>query len=112
MGIMSDEKVDFILKLIKENHKMIKALINYIANVSMDTEKNFNDIQKMIKDVEIQIQKLDKLKVTEHIYTDKELNELKSAMSWNELHIKTKIPVSTLQYRIRRYREKQEDDYD
>ncbi len=104
---MSDEnrKIDLILQLCRDSYKLCGTMVNYFSNVNVDIERNFKNIEKNIDELKNEIQKLDKLKLSEqHIYTDDELVKLKATMSWKELHIYTKIPVSTLQYRCRRYR--------
>ena len=53
------------------------------------------------------MQEYDKLRAeANYRYTDRELAELKHTMSWKQLHMKTKIPISTLQYKCRRYNKK------
>lgn len=102
---VEDKKIDLIVQLCRENYKICNAMINYFSNYSVDVDKNFKRMEKQFDELKEEIHKLDKLKVSErHIYTDEELVKLKATMSWNELHTKTKIPVSTLQYRCRRYR--------
>ena len=108
---MSDEnkKIDLILQLCKESYKLCKTMVNYFSNSNVDIERNFKNIEKNIDELKTEIHRLDKLKATEsHVYTDDELMKLKATMSWNQLHIQTKIPVSTLQYRCRRYRNETE----
>lgn len=39
-----------------------------------------------------------------HVYSDEEIYQMKSTMSWKRLHEKTNIPLSTLQYRYRKYK--------
>lgn len=104
---MSDdnEKIDQLTQLCKESYKLCKTMVNYLSNSNVEIERNFKDISKNIDELKSEIHRLDKLKTTEHhVYTDDELVKLKATMSWKELHIQTKIPVSTLQYRCRRYR--------
>ncbi|MDE6034910.1 MAG: hypothetical protein K2G36_03265 [Ruminococcus sp.] len=107
---MNDEnnKIDLIVQLCRENYKLCKTMVNYLSNNNVDIERNFKNLEKNIDELKTEIHGLDKLKVTEkHIYTDDELIELKATMSWNQLHVHTKIPVSTLQYRCRRYKDKE-----
>lgn len=102
---MSDDKIDLLIRLCKENRKLCNTMINYFSNVNVDIERNFKDIRKNIDELRSEVQSLDKLKMAEqHVFTDDELVRLKATMSWKELHKYTKIPVSTLQYRCRRYR--------
>jgi predicted translin family RNA/ssDNA-binding protein len=99
------KRIDLILGLCKENYKTCKAMIDYLSNCSVEVDRNFKRMEKQFDELKEEIHKFDRLKVTErHVYTDDELVKLKTTMSWNELHAKTKIPVSTLQYRCRRYR--------
>ena len=98
-------KLDLIVQLNKETYKMCKAMINYFSNSSVEVEQNFRKTEKQLDELKNEVQKLDRLRAAEtHVYTDEELAKLKMTMSWNGLHTKTKIPVSTLQYRLRRYR--------
>ncbi len=106
---MNDEKgrdkMDLIVQICKENYKMCKAMVQYFSQRSVDVDKKFQKIEKQIDSVKEDIHQLDKLRADDrHVYTDEELAKLKISMSWNELHLKTKIPVSTLQYRCRRYK--------
>lgn len=113
---MSDEtdihkKLDMIIRLQKHNYKLNKSLVDYISNISLNIEKRFDGIEKCFDDMKTEIQKLDKLsELNEHIYTDEEIFRLKKCLSWNALHIKTNIPLSTLQYRYKRYLKNEHND--
>ena len=37
------------------------------------------------------------------IYTDEEIFKLKESLSWKNLSLRTHLPISTLQYRYKRY---------
>ena len=101
------KKLDFVVHICRENHKLCKALIDCIANQGVATDKNLKDICIRIDSLKKDMQEYDKLRTeANYRYTDSELAELKQSMSWNKLHIKTRIPISTLQYRCRRYRNK------
>ena len=99
-----EKKLDFVLHICRENHKLCKALVDCIANQGVTTEKSLKDIGNRIDSLKKEMQEYDKLRAeADYHYTDSELVELKQTMSWKKLHIKTKIPISTLQYRCRRY---------
>lgn len=111
-----EKKLDFVVHICRENHKLCKALIDCIANQGLATEKSLKEIGNRIDNLKNDMQEYDKLRDEAYYrYTDIELVELKQSMSWNKPSIKTKIPISTLQYRCRRYRknltseEEQED---
>ena len=79
-------------------------MVDCIANQGVTTEKSLKDIGNRIDNLKKDMQEYDKLRAeADYRYTDSELAELKQSMSWRNLHIKTKIPISTLQYRCRRY---------
>ncbi|MGB4093062.1 MAG: hypothetical protein WBK46_14165 [Ruminococcus flavefaciens] len=70
----------------------------------MDNIKRFDRIEKQLAELKEEFQKTDKLLTGDyHIYSDFELYNLKHSMSWKKLSQKTNIPLSTLQYRVRRY---------
>ena len=73
----------------------------------MDTDKSMKDIAVRIDNLKNDMQEYDKLRAeANYRYTDRELAELKRTMSWKQLHMKTKIPISTLQYKCRKYNKK------
>lgn len=99
-----EKKLDFIVHICKENYRLCKALIDCIANQGVNTDRNFKDIEIKIESLKKDMQEYDRLRAeANYRYTDSELAELKQTMSWKELHLKTKIPISTLQYKCRRY---------
>lgn len=105
-----NKQLDGLVRLCKKNYKLCKAMLDYFSNNSVDVEKNFKRIELCLDSLKDEIYKLDKLKAAEpHVYTDEELAKLKKTMSWKELNRQTKIPVSTLQYRCRRYKHETEE---
>ncbi len=105
-----NKKLDMIVWLCKENHKLCKAMVDYFSNSRLDVNNHFNGIEKKLDKLETEIHDLDKLRAEEpHVYTDEELAKLKKTMSWNQLHRQAKIPVSTLQYRYRRCKNETEE---
>ena len=113
---MSDEndmhkKLDMIFQYQRHTLKLCKSLVDYVSNVSVNIDKRFDGMEKCFDDVKAKIQKLDKLsELNSHIYTDEEIFRLKKCLSWNALHRKTNIPLSTLQYRYKRYLKNQPID--
>lgn len=102
-----EKKLDFVVHICRENYKLCKAIIECITNQGMDTDKSMKDIAVRIDNLKNDMQEYDKLRAeANYRYTDRELAELKHTMSWKQLHIKTKIPISTLQYKCRRYNKK------
>lgn len=99
-----EKKLDFVVHICRENYKLCKAIIECITNQGMATDKSFKDIEIRIDDLKKDMQEYDRLRAeANYSYTDSELAELKRTMSWKQLHVKTKIPISTLQYKCRRY---------
>ena len=99
-----EKKLDFVVHICRENYKLCKALIDCITNQGVATDKSLKDIASRIDNLKNDMQEYDKLRAeANYRYTDRELAELKHTMSWKQLHMKTKIPISTLQYKCRRY---------
>ena len=99
-----ERKLDFVVHICKENYKLCKALLDCIANHGVDTDKGLKDIGNRIDGLKKDMQEYDRLRAeANYRYTDSELAELKRTMSWKQLHLKTKIPISTLQYKCRKY---------
>lgn len=105
MGETEIEKtLDFVVHICRENYRLCKVLIDCITNQGMDTDKSLKDIASRIDSLKKDMQEYDRLRAeANYRYTDSELAELKRTMSWKQLHVKTKIPISTLQYKCRRY---------
>lgn len=108
------DKLDTVIKLVKANLKLSNSIVQYISQNSLNEERRLVSIQKEIdeqlKELKNDIQELGKLSAEAvHIYSDEELYNLKKTMSWAMLSKKTKIPLSTLQYRHRRYLKEQID---
>lgn len=98
------QKLDMIIQVCKSIYRTVSSLVLSQNNISMSNEKHLDRIEKQLAELKNEIQKNGKLLTGEyHIYSDFELYNLKKSMSWQKLSIKTNIPLSTLQYRYRRY---------
>lgn len=102
------ENMYILIQLSKANLKISKSIVQYISQNGLNADKKLSSVHKDLADnlneLKKDIQELSKLSVQAlHQYTDEELYNLKKTMSWATLSHKTKIPVSTLQYRLRRY---------
>ena len=86
--------------------KKIDALITYISNVSVNTEKQYKDIANRLDKVEAVLQDIVTIEKDRRVYTSEELADMKKNMSWQSLAKRTGIPISTLQYRVRKYKQK------
>lgn len=92
-----EKKLDFVVHICRENHKLCKALIDCIANKGVATDKNLKDICIRIDSLKKDMQEYDKLRTeANYRYTDSELAELKQSMSWNKLHMGSSIPNNKL----------------
>lgn len=99
-----ERKLDVAVHICKENYKLCKALLDCIANHGVAADKALKDIGIRIDSLKKDMQEYDRLRAeANYRYSDSELAELKRTMSWKQLHTKTKIPISTLQYKCRRY---------
>lgn len=99
-----EKKLDYVVHISRENYRLCKALIDCITNQGVATDKSLKDIEIRIDSLKKDMQEYDRLRAeVNYRYTDSELAELKRTMSWKQLHVKTKIPISTLQYKCRRY---------
>ncbi len=108
-----ERKLDYVVHICKENYKLCKALLDCIANHDVDTDKGLKDIGNRIDGLKKDMQEYDRLRAeANYRYSDSELVELKRTMSWKKLHMKTKIPISTLQYKCRRYNKSLTSDKD
>lgn len=108
-----ERKLDYVVHICKENYKLCKALLDCIANHGVDTDKGLKDIGNRIDGLKKDMQEYDRLRAeANYQYSDRELVELKRTMSWKKLHMKTKIPISTLQYKCRRYNKSLTSDKD
>ena len=108
------KSLDIIIQMLKANLKISNSIVQYISQNSLNADHRLSsvhkDLQEKISELKNDIQELNKLSAeTVHIYSDEELYNLKRTMSWTALASKTKIPISTLQYRHRRYVNKQLD---
>ena len=98
------EKLNSIIQLVKSDLKLSKTLVDYVSNASVNINNKLVDLQKKADEIKELAIKADRLGETQkHVFTDAEIYRLKQSMSWNRLHKKTDIPLSTLQYRYRRY---------
>lgn len=108
------KKLDMIIQISKANLKISNSIVQYISQNSLNADSRLSTVHKDLKEnlseLKKDIQKLNKLSAeTVHVYSDEELYNLKKTMSWTALSCKTKIPISTLQYRHRRYVKEQLD---
>ena len=102
------DKLNIVIQLSKANLKISNTIVQYISQRSLNSDNKISSVHKDLKEnlneLKKDIQELNKLSVqTIHLYTDEELFNLKKTMSWATLSSKTKIPISTLQYRYKRY---------
>ena len=98
------DKIDMLIQVCKANYKLNKAVIDSVSNVNSGIMKRFDLTEKQLVELKNEIQKTDKLLSGDfHVYSDEEIFNLKKSLSWNKLSKKTNIPLSTLQYRYRRY---------
>lgn len=110
------EKLNTIIQFCKANTKLCKGFAEYLSNVSIKVDSELEDLRKSVDEIKDEVLKLNKLRETEkHVYSDEEIYRLKKAMSWSRVFEKTDIPLSTLQYRYKRYLKKisaeQDPDY-
>ena len=67
-------------------------------------ESKIDMIETLVKENnEMLKQLLTGTKKKKQVYTDEEIYNLKKSLSWKNLSIRTKLPISTLQYRYKRY---------
>jgi len=100
----AQEKLNFLISITKENLKLTKSLMNCINNISLDLNRKIDTLEKQHTELKNEIQKMDIVIHEKHIYSDEEIYKMKFTMSWKRLHEKTNIPLSTLQYRYRKYK--------
>lgn len=86
--------------------KKIDTLISYVSNVVANTEKQYKDITHRLEQVEDALGEIVEIEKNRRVYTAEELISLKKEMSWQALSKRTGIPLSTLQYRIRKHKQK------
>lgn len=97
-------KLDMAITACKTIYRVCSSIVSSQTNISLDINKRFDNIEKQLAELKEEIQKTDKLLTGDyHIYSDFELYNIKQSMSWKKLSQKTNIPLSTLQYRVRRY---------
>ena len=90
--------------------KKIDVLIQYVSNVVSNTEKQYKDIANRLEQVEDALNDIVSIEQNRRIYTSDELLSLKKSLSWQALSKRTGIPISTLQYRVRKYKQKMLED--
>ena len=101
------DRLNTIIQFCKANTKLCKGFAEYLSNVSVKIDSGLEDIRKTVDEIKDEVLKLNKLREAEkHVYSDEEIYRLKKVMSWNRLFEKTDIPLSTLQYRYKRYLKK------
>ena len=86
--------------------KKIDVLIQYVSNVVSNTEKQYKDIANRLEQVEDALNDIVSIEQNRRVYTSDELLSLKKSLSWQALSKRTGIPISTLQYRVRKYKQK------
>lgn len=98
------DKLNTIIQFCKANTKLCKGFAEYLSNVSVKVDGELENLQKTVDEIKDEVLKLNKLReVEKHVYSDEEIYRLKKVMSWYRLSEKTDIPISTLQYRHKRY---------
>lgn len=102
------KKLDMIIQISRANLKISNSIVQYISQSSLNSDNKLlsahKDLKECLEELKKDIQELNKLSAnTVHVYSDEELFNLKKSMSWTVLAGKTKIPISTLQYRHKRY---------
>lgn len=101
------DKLNTIIQFCKANTKLCKGFAEYLSNVSVKVDGELEDLRKTVDEIKDEVLKLNKLREAEkHVYSDEEIYRLKKVMSWCRLSEKTDIPLSTLQYRHKRYTKK------
>lgn len=106
------EKLNTIIQFCKANTRLCKGFAEYLSNVSVKVDNGLEDLRKTLDEIKDEVLKLNKLRETEiHVYSDEEIYKLKKVMSWCRLSEKTDIPLSTLQYRYKRYLKKLSADH-
>lgn len=86
--------------------KKIDTLISYVSNVVANTEKQYKDLATRLDKVEAALKDIVEIEQNRRVYTSEELADMKKNMSWQSLAKRTGIPISTLQYRVRKYKQK------
>lgn len=86
--------------------KKIDTLISYVSNVVAKTEKEYKDLANRFEKVEAVLQDIVTIEQNRRVYTSEELADMKKNMSWQSLAKRTGIPISTLQYRVRKWKQK------
>ncbi|MCM1166024.1 MAG: hypothetical protein NC299_09275 [Lachnospiraceae bacterium] len=107
------DKLNTIIQFCKANIKLCKGFADYLSNVSVKVDGELENLRKTVDEIKDEVLKLNKLRETEkRVYSDEEIYRLKKVMSWCRLSEKTEIPLSTLQYRHKRYIKKLSADQD
>ena len=106
------EKLNTIIQFCKANTRLCKGFAEYLSNVSVKVNGELESLRKTVDEIKDEVLKLNKLRETEkHFYSDEEIYRLKKVMSWSRIFEKTDIPLSTLQYRYKRYLKKLSADH-
>lgn len=101
------EKLNTIIRFCKANTSLCKGFAEYLSNVSVKVDGELDSLRKTVDEIKDEVLKLNKLREAEkHVYSDEEIYRLKKVMSWSRIFEKTDIPLSTLQYRYKRYLKK------
>ena len=97
-------------KKIDSLERKIDSLIQYVSTVVVSTEKQYKDLANRFEKVEDALQEIVSIEQNRRVYTSDELMSLKKTLSWQALSKRTGIPISTLQYRVRKYKQKMLED--
>ena len=94
-----------LVKQGKEHSRLGQTIVGSITTVGGELRSHIERLDKKLDDLNTEIRRIDKIVKEQHVYTDEEIYKMKATMSWRRLHQKTNIPLSTLQYRYRKYRD-------
>lgn len=97
-------------KKIDSLERKIDSLIQYVSTVVAKTEKEYKDLANRFEKVEDTLKDIVEIEQNRRVYTSEELADMKNNMSWQSLAKRTGIPISTLQYRVRKYKQKMLED--
>lgn len=85
--------------------QLLKNVMNMQLNRAVDQGKEMQEMKKMVENVGMRIDRLEEtIGRQKKKYTSAELSEMKKTMSWTELAAVTHMPVSTMQYKVRKHR--------
>lgn len=108
-------KIDTLTGYIKELGKQNKLMLNKLLDISvhLNNIKNMNNSNDIKDGLSVLANEVAQLHNINNEYKlsgrDIYLIKKKTGISWAKMSIKYNIPISTLQYRYRQYRDKQFD---